>query len=112
MLKNALTNHLDYKLALVLAALFWAPSSSSNELPTAIEWQSPSYIQKAFNEIALKNEYRKTQQRIIKWQKPILYKFVYHNLPQNSVVESLFNQHLQHLQTITQHSIQLVLDVN
>jgi hypothetical protein len=92
----------------VLAALFWASSSSSNELPSTIEWQSPNYIQKAFNEIALKNEYRKTQQRIIKWQKPILYKFVYHNLPQNSVVESLFNKQLQHLQTITQHPIQLI----
>lgn len=108
MLKIALDNQLGYKLALVLAAFFWASSSSSNELPTAIEWQSPNYIQKAFNEIALKNEYRKTQQRIIKWQKPIFYKFIYHNLPQNSIVESLFNQHLQQLQHITQHPIKLI----
>jgi len=92
----------------VLAALFWASSSSSNELPSTIEWQSSNYIQKAFNEIALKNEYSKTQQRIIKWQKPILYKFVYYNLPQNTVVESLFNKQLQHLQTITQQPIQLI----
>ncbi len=92
----------------MLAALFWASSSSSNELPSTIEWQSSNYIQKAFNEIALKNEYSKTQQRIIKWQKPILYKFVYYNLPQNTVVESLFNKQLQHLQTITQQPIQLI----
>ncbi len=107
-LKIALGDHLGCKLALVLVALFWAPSNSAKELPTVIEWQSPNYIQKAFNEIALKNEYHKTQQRIIKWQKPIRYKFVYHNLPQNSVIEDLFNQHLQQLQNITQHSIQLI----
>ncbi len=108
MLKTALGDHLGYKLALMMSALLWAPSSSASELPSATKWQSPNYIQKAFNEIALKNEYGKTQRRIIKWQKPIFYKFIYHNLPQNSVVENLFNQHLKHLQHITLQPIQLI----
>jgi hypothetical protein len=105
MLNNAL-GKLPQQLTLLLAALFCASSSSANDPSESIQWQDPSYIQKAFNEIALKNEYRKTQQRIIKWQKPIIYQFVYHNLPKNRVVESLFNQHLQHLHQITQHPIQ------
>ncbi|WP_019557079.1 DUF2927 domain-containing protein [Thiomicrorhabdus arctica] len=108
MVNIALKDFLGYKLTFLLVILFWIPASSANEQMNAIEWQSPSYIQKAFNEIALKNEYRKTQQRIIKWQKPIFYKFVYHNLPQNPVIERLFNRHLQHLQQITQHPIQLI----
>ena len=68
-------------------------------------WQDPVYIQKAFNEIALKNEYRATEGRILKWKKPIRYEFVYHNLPKNPLIERLFNTHLQHLQTITKHPI-------
>ncbi len=110
MFKNTLVDHLGLKLAVTLAALFWTLPGSASGLPSSIEWQSSSYIQKAFNEIALKNEYRQTQQRIIKWQKPIFYQFVYHNLPQNSVVEELFNAHLAHLQYITQHPIQFVSD--
>ena len=108
MLKNLLDNNFTLRLTLILIVFFSAPTSGANERPKAVEWQSPSYIQKAFNEIALKNEYHKTQQRIIKWQKPIFYQFVYHNLPQNSVIEELFNTHLQHLQQITQHPIQLI----
>jgi len=40
---------------------------------TGQPWQDPVYIQKAFNEIALKNEYRATEGRILKWQAPIRY---------------------------------------
>ncbi len=110
MLKNTHAADLIHKLTLILGLLFWTVSSCANGVSKAPEWQSPDYIQKAFNEIALKNEYRKTQQRIIKWQKPILYQFVYHNLPRNPVVENLFNEHFQHLQQITSHPIQLISD--
>ena len=73
---------------------------------TVQPWQDPVYIQKAFNEIALKNEYRATEGRILKWRSPIRYQFVYHNLKKNSMIEQLFHTHLQHLQTITGHPIQ------
>ncbi|MCF6299359.1 MAG: DUF2927 domain-containing protein [Thiomicrorhabdus sp.] len=69
-------------------------------------WQDPVYIQKAFNEIALKNEYRATEGRILKWRSPIRYQFVYHNLKKNPLIEKLFHTHLQHLKTITGHPIQ------
>lgn len=66
-----------------------------------LKWQNPNYIQKAFNEIALKNEYKKTAQRILKWQRPIRYQFHYHQIPKNNLVEELFETHLKHLAQIT-----------
>ena len=66
-----------------------------------LKWQNPNYIQKAFNEIALKNEYKKTAQRILKWQNPIRYRFHYHEMAKNNLVEELFETHLKHLAEIT-----------
>lgn len=70
------------------------------------QWQNKEYIQSAFNEIALKNEYRTTQKRILKWKEPIRYEFIYHNMKTNPLIEGLFTAHLKHLQTITGHPIQ------
>ena len=86
--------------------LLLATSSLANTQNTAQPWQDPVYIQKAFNEIALKNEYRATEGRILKWRAPIRYQFVYHKLKKNPLIEQLFHTHLQHLQTITKHPIQ------
>ena len=66
-----------------------------------LQWQNPNYIQKAFNEIALKNEYKKTSQRILKWQTPVRYRFNYHQISKNNLVEALFETHLKHLAQIT-----------
>ncbi|MCF6253608.1 MAG: DUF2927 domain-containing protein [Thiomicrorhabdus sp.] len=94
------------KIVLSTLLLF---SSSNYALTEGIlnQWQDKEYIQSAFNEIALKNEYRTTQKRILKWQEPIRYTFVYHsNMKTNPLVERLFDAHLNHLQNITGHSIQ------
>jgi len=73
-------------------------------------WQAPEYLLKAFKEIALKNEYAPTQGQIIKWTKPVHYRFVYHDLAQNTLVENLFREQLAHLAQITQHPIQTEKD--
>lgn len=65
------------------------------------DWQDKQYIQKAFSEIALKNEYKKTSAKLLKWQTPINYQFFYYQLPKNPMVETLFTEHLKHLQEIT-----------
>ena len=65
------------------------------------DWKQPDYILQAFKEIALKNEYKKTNGAILKWQTPIRYEFIYHGLKQNLLVEELFNAHLQQLSQIT-----------
>ena len=69
------------------------------------EWQDSKYILKAFKEIALKNEYQSTHQKILRWHQPIKYQFKYHALPHNEMVETLFNIQLQHLSNITSHPI-------
>lgn len=95
------------KLALISYSLilFSSLSFSAYEPPLK-PWQDKTYIQKAFNEIALKNEYKTTQTRVLKWKQPIRYEFIYQNLKTNLLVENLFNHHLKHLQNITGHSIQ------
>ena len=72
--------------------------------PTA-DWQQPDYIVKAFKEIALKNEYRTTTLRILKWRQPIRFRYHYHGIPNNPLVEQLFDTHFAHLQKITGHPI-------
>lgn len=104
--------HLCLSLCLLLLVLPTAQANQASLLQGIDEWQSPSYIQKAFNEIALKNEYQKTQHRILKWQTPIVYQFIYHDLPQNLDLETLFKKHLKHLHLITQHPIQALTDIN
>lgn len=83
---------------------FWLAPTYATEKQNQnlnLKWQNPNYIQKAFNEIALKNEYKKTAQRILKWQRPIRYQFHYHQIPKNNLVEELFETHLKHLAQIT-----------
>jgi len=94
------------RILLLGSLIFLSTQSLSMQEDSLKQWQNKQYIQSAFNEIALKNEYRSTDQRILKWKKPIRYQFVYHNLKTNPLVERLFDAHLSHLQNITGHSIQ------
>lgn len=70
------------------------------------DWRDTDYIERAFIEIALKNEYRQTDMRLVKWETPIRYQFTYFHLPQNDLVEHLTNAHFEHLEKITYHPIQ------
>ena len=89
-------------LAWALSTLLIPASLTAHPLN---EWQNTEYILKAFKEIALKNEYRPTRQKILRWHQPIKYQFKYHTLPHNEMVETLFNVQLQHLSNITSHPI-------
>ena len=68
-------------------------------------WQSPEYIEKAFIEIALKDEYRSTQMRVSKWERPIRYTFVYRHLSSYAPFEKMVHMHMAQLMDITGHSI-------
>lgn len=89
------------RICLGLFTLFHVNLSLANN-----NWQETDYIERAFIEIALKNEYRQTDMRLVKWEAPIRYQFVYYHLPQNELVEDLTNAHFQHIKSITQHPIQ------
>ncbi len=100
-----ITSHAIKTIILSALILFSSASHAVTEA-NLNQWQDKKYIQSAFNEIALKSEYRSTQQRVLKWKEPIRYEFVYHNIKANPLIERLFDAHLNHLQNITGHSIQ------
>jgi len=81
-------------------------SSQLAAKPAYDEWQSVDYIQKAFFEVALKNEYKKSTERLNRWQSPIQYTVKYIEMPTNDMITSLITAHLEHLQKITGHRIQ------
>lgn len=90
---------------LSLLSLFSAPIHA-DEI-NLLDWRNPLYLEKAFIEIALKNEYKQTDMRVHKWQAPILYQFEYHMPRQsrNRMTEKLFDTHFEHLHKITGHPI-------
>lgn len=69
-------------------------------------WQKPAYIEKAFIEIALKDEYKKTDLRIRKWLAPIKYRVNFIHLKPYAPVEHMIQAHMQQLKHITRHPIQ------
>ncbi|QBZ82309.1 hypothetical protein GHNINEIG_00337 [Hydrogenovibrio crunogenus] len=71
----------------------------------ATSWQNIEYIERAFIEVALKNEYRQTDMKLVKWVAPIQYQFTYLGLPKNPFIENLTVTHLKQLHTITRHPI-------
>ncbi|WP_024850357.1 DUF2927 domain-containing protein [Hydrogenovibrio kuenenii] len=68
-------------------------------------WQKPAYIEKAFIEIALKNEYQASDMKISKWTKPIHYQITFLHLKPYEPVIQMIDAHLKQLQHITHHPI-------
>ncbi|MDG4812080.1 DUF2927 domain-containing protein [Hydrogenovibrio sp. 3SP14C1] len=83
----------------------WLLSQFAWAAPSNTDWQDIQYIERAFIEVALKNEYRQTDLRLVKWRAPIHYQFTYLGLPKNPFIENLTTTHLVQLQTITNHPI-------
>lgn len=97
--------HWRQRITQVVIVILTSLTASAFASQLTHDWQSPDYILKAFQEIALKNEYRQTDERIMKWEKPIRYRYVFYKLPENDVVKQLSETHLKHLAEITQHPI-------
>ena len=70
-------------------------------------WQSPAYIEQAFIEVALRNEYTASGQFVRKWQQPIKI-WLEHKVPDQALHTDLVRMHIQHLSQLTQLPIQLV----
>ncbi len=73
--------------------------------PLYEKWQSIEYIQKAFFEVALKNEFDPNHQQLVRWQTPIHYSVQFLKMPPNPLINSLISAQLNHLQEITKHTI-------
>ncbi|HSH86536.1 MAG TPA: DUF2927 domain-containing protein [Methylophilus sp.] len=67
-------------------------------------WQSAEYLQQAFTEIALHNEYTPGEQPVRKWQQPIKV-WLEHHSDQSEQHALLAKYHFKHLAKITGHPI-------
>lgn len=87
---------------LLWAGLFWFTPVLAEEA-----WQSPEYLQQAFFEVALHNEYSGGEQPVRKWQQPIKV-WVAHHTDQSEQHGLLTQYHMQHLAKLTGHPISFV----
>ncbi|PLA73840.1 hypothetical protein CYQ88_08925 [Hydrogenovibrio sp. SC-1] len=92
------------KLVPLFCALLYCSQLAAK--PLYEKWQSIDYIQKAFLEVALKNEFNPSHQQLIRWQKPIHYSVEFLKMPPNPLINNLITAQLKHLQKITKHPIQ------
>jgi hypothetical protein len=79
-------------------------STISSSLMAAPHWQSSSFIEESFLNVALGTEFTARRGVLHKWVKPIRI-FVHHDVPDQALHESLLEQHLAHLRRITGHDI-------
>jgi len=86
-------------MVFLLPCLMLAASAFAEE-----SWQSPAYLQQAFNEVALHSEYIAGEQVVRKWQQPVKVWLVHH-ADQADKHTKLTRYHLRHLSQITGHPI-------
>jgi len=83
----------------LLAGLLCAHAGMAEEA-----WQSPEYLQQAFVEVALHNEYSSGEQPVRKWMQPIKV-WLAHHTDQSEQHALLTQYHMQHLAKITGHPV-------
>lgn len=94
----------DRLFARVVSVFFMALISAVSVAGEA--WQAPAFLQQAFEEIALKNEYGHREQTVRKWQQPVKVWLVHH-ADQAREHSLLVQYHLNHLSRLTGHPITL-----
>ncbi|MEF1291462.1 DUF2927 domain-containing protein [Vibrio sp. M260118] len=70
-------------------------------------WLDTNFVEKAFINVALRNEYSAGSKPLTKWQQPVKI-WVEHKVADQDLHDELTNAHLRHLQQITGHPIQRV----
>ncbi|EGQ9203630.1 DUF2927 domain-containing protein [Vibrio cholerae] len=70
-------------------------------------WRDPTFIERAFLNVALRNEYSAGEKPLSKWREPLRIYFD-HQVPDKALHEQLARDHVQHLAQVTGHSIQVV----
>ncbi|MGF1710394.1 DUF2927 domain-containing protein [Vibrio kagoshimensis] len=92
---------LIYMLTLLLSTL------SFPSLATGLTWLDPKFVETAFYEVALKNEYSKGQKSLTKWNQPLKI-WIQHKVTDKDLHQELVELHLAHLSTITGLNITIV----
>jgi len=70
-------------------------------------WFDTRFVENAFINVAMRNEYSAGKKPLVKWTKPIKI-WVEHKVPDRELHDELTNAHIRHLQAITGHSIRRV----
>ncbi len=84
---------------LMLIALFSSAISIAQE-----NWLNPSFVERAFIHVALRNEYSAGKKPLVKWREPIKI-WVEHKVADQALHDELVNEHLEHLRQIIDHPI-------
>ncbi|PKF76661.1 hypothetical protein CW749_25625 [Vibrio sp. vnigr-6D03] len=88
--------------------LFFYPIYSYSQ--TSHRWLDTAYLEEAFYEVALKNEYDSEKQNVRKWREPIKI-FIEHKVPDEDIHTELAQMHIKHLSYLTNHPISLTNDL-
>ncbi|MPQ77433.1 DUF2927 domain-containing protein [Hydrogenovibrio sp. JE_KL2] len=91
-----------WRVPAVFLTLFLLGNTGNTNL---YDWQKPDYIEKAFVEITLKDEYRATDMHLRKWTSPIRYYIDFYGLKPYPLAINMINAHMRQLTHITHHSI-------
>ncbi|WP_028023762.1 DUF2927 domain-containing protein [Enterovibrio calviensis] len=75
--------------------------------PVQAAWDDEAYVEKAFELIALNNEYDDNTHPIRKWHQPINV-WIDHRVGDQELHTMLVRMHLKHLSKVTGHTVQLV----
>ncbi|MEH0689563.1 DUF2927 domain-containing protein [Vibrio cholerae] len=75
--------------------------------PSQTTWLDPTFVERAFLDVALKNEYRPGDKPLTKWQAPIRI-WVDHRVADHVLHDELTNAHLSDLSAMTGHDIRRV----
>lgn len=89
------------KVALTLCCLFASVST------LASDWKTPEYLQQAFIEVAMRNEYDSAKHQVRKWQQPLRI-WLDHRVGDEQKHTQVATMHIEHLAAITGHELQLV----
>ena len=94
------------RIALIglITALF---SSSVLAYANQQTWLDTKFVENAFINVALRNEYSAGNKPLVKWNQPIRI-WVDHKVPDRELHDELTNAHIRHLQEITGHPISRV----
>lgn len=91
------------RIALISLLSFTLPSAAlaySNQQT----WLDTRFVESAFVNVALRNEYSAGKKPLVKWNKPVRI-WVDHRVADSELHDELTNAHIRHLAAITGHSI-------
>ncbi|MGF1910657.1 DUF2927 domain-containing protein [Vibrio kasasachensis] len=87
-----------------IACLIFTVFCSLSANATEYTWLDPIFIQRAFLEVALKNEYSQGDKPLVKWRQPVKI-WVEHKVGDSDLHDQLVDAHITHLQQIIEHPI-------